>query len=154
MLLLDRGTEAFALLRRGGGDGERLARRAEAACIPASAQPAERNCCRCIAIMASNCVALIIIVRLKVGLVAGVVIVRVIVVSVLRKITVVAFIDTEPSHAIPSPTTDRASSAHYAGPNRDAHSHFVARKCGLLRVLSAVACVRRFSDASSPSTDD
>ena len=66
--------------------------------------------------MASNCVALIIIVRLKVG----VVIVRVTVVSVIRKITVVAFIDTEPSHAIPSPTSDRASSAHYAGPDRDA----------------------------------
>jgi hypothetical protein len=52
--------------------------------------------------MASNYVALTIIVRLKVGVVAGVVIVRVIVVSVIRKITVIAFIDTEPSHAIPS----------------------------------------------------
>ena len=69
-----------------------------------------------------------------------------------RKITAVAFIDAEPSHAIPSPTNDRAGSAHYAGPNRDAHSHF--KKCGFLRVRSAAACVRRFSDATSPSTDD
>ena len=64
------------------------------------------------------------------------------------------FSDNKPRHAIPNPTSDRASSAHYAGPNCDAHSHFVARKCGLLRVRSAVACVRRFSDATSPSTDD
>ena len=49
--------------------------------------------------------ALIIIVRLNVGVVAGVVIVRVMAVSVIRKtiLRVVAFIETEPGNAIPSP---------------------------------------------------
>jgi hypothetical protein len=49
--------------------------------------------------------ALIIIVRLNVGVVAGVVIVRVMVVSIIRKTIpgVVAFIETEPGDAIPSP---------------------------------------------------
>src|SRR5260370_29026121 len=40
ILLLSRGTEAPALLRGGGRDGKRLARRAEAACLAARAQPA------------------------------------------------------------------------------------------------------------------
>jgi hypothetical protein len=36
----------------------------------------------------------------------------------------------------------------------DAHWHLVARKCDFLPVRSAVGCVRRFADASSPSIDD
>ena len=74
---------------------------------------------------------------------------------------VLAFIETEPGNAIPSPPMTAPVSRPFTArvptvpvPIAYAHWHLVATKCDFLSVRSVVGCVRRFADASSPSTDD